>query len=170
MTGRPESTEAAPYYHGYIAEVEGDDALVVVERQLGEMMALLEGVSEERSLYRYAPEKWSMRQVLGHVNDTERAFGFRLLHFARGFESALPSFDPNIAGAGAESDRVLWGAHVEEFRQVRAGTISLLKHLPPDAWMRSGTASEKVFTVRALAFIIPGHVAHHVRILRELYL
>lgn len=170
MTGRPLDTEAAPFYHGYIQQVEGDDALAAVESQFGEMMTLLAGISEENSLHRYAPEKWSIRQVLNHLADTERMFGFRLLYFARGFESPLPSFDPGVAAAGAEADRISWNAHVEEFRQVRMGTISLLRHLPPASWMRSGRASDKVVTVKALAFIIPGHVAHHMRLLRELYL
>lgn len=134
------------------------------------MLALFGEISEEKSLHRYAPEKWSIRQVLSHVNDTERAFGFRLLWFARGFESPLPSFDQNVAAAGAEGDRVSWDAHVEEFRQVRLATISLYRNLPAEAWMRSGVASDMVFTVRALGFIIPGHAAHHVRILRERYL
>lgn len=170
MTGRPQDTEAAPYYQGYIQQAQGDDALVAVESQLGETLALLAEISEEKSLHRYAPEKWSIRQVLSHVNDTERAFGFRLLWFARGFESALPGFDQNIAAEGAEADGVSWGAHVEEFRQVRLATISLYRNLPAEAWMRSGVASDVVFTARALGFIIPGHVAHHVRILRERYL
>ena len=169
MTGRPKDTEAAAFYHGYIQQVQGDDALAAVEGQLVEAMALFAGISEERSLHRYAPEKWSIRQVVNHVTDTERMFGFRLMFFARGFGSPLPSFDPNIAAAGAEADRVSWSALVEEFRQVRLGTISLLKHLPEEAWRRSGVASEKTVTVRALAFIIPGHVAHHLRILREQY-
>ena len=170
MTGRPQDTEAAPFYQGYIQQVQGDDALAAVESQFVEAMALFEGISDERSLHRYAPEKWSIRQVVNHVTDTERMFGFRLMFFARGFESPLPSFDPNIAAAGAEADRVSWGALVEEFRLVRLATILLLKHLPDEAWMRSGVASEKTVTVRALAFIIPGHVAHHLRILREQYL
>jgi hypothetical protein len=170
MAGRPQDTEAAPFYQGYIQQVQGDDALAAVESQYDEMMALLAGISEEKSLHRYAPEKWSIRQVVNHVTDTERMFGFRLLFFARGFESPLPSFDPNIAAAGADADKVSWSELVEEFRLVRLAAILLLKHLPPEAWMRSGVASEKMVTVRALAFILPGHVAHHMRILRDRYL
>jgi DinB superfamily len=170
MIGRPQDTDAAPFYHKYMEQVHGDDAVVAVESQLDEALELFAGISEERSLHRYAPEKWSLRQMLNHVNDAERMFAFRLLYFARGFENALPSFDPNIAAAGADADRVSWGAHVEEFRQVRLATISLYKHLPDEAWMRSGVASDNIITVRALAFIIPGHVAHHLRLLRERYL
>ena len=104
------------------------------------------------------------------MTDTERAFAFRALWFARGFGAALPSYDQEVAASGAKADSVSWAAHVEEFERVRQATISLFRNLPPDAWMRSGMASGNLFTVRALAFIIPGHVAHHVKILRERYL
>lgn len=170
MTGRPKDTEAAPYYQRYIQQAKGDDALAAMERQLDEMAARLSAISDEKSLYRYAPEKWSIRQVLGHVSDAERAFAFRLMHFARGFNTPVPGFDQEIAAAGAESNRVRWSDLVEEFRQVRLSTIALVKNLPPEAWNRSGIASEKSFTVRSLAFIIPGHAAHHMKILQERYL
>ena len=118
----------------------------------------------------YAPDKWSIRQVLNHVTDTERAFAFRALSFARGLESPLPSYDQNIAASGAEADQVSWAAHVEEFRRVRLSTISLFRNMPSQAWARSGIASDNHFTVRALAYIIPGHFAHHVSVLRQRYL
>lgn len=121
-------------------------------------------------MHRYAPDKWSIRQLLNHVTDTERSFAFRALWFARGFDTALPGFDQNIAASGAGADAVVWTAHIEEFRCVRLSTISLFRNLPPDAWDRTGIASDNPFTVRALAFIIPGHVAHHIRMLRERYL
>jgi hypothetical protein len=108
--------------------------------------------------------------VLNHVTDTERAFAFRALSFARGLESPLPSYDQNIAASGAEADQVSWAAHVEEFRRVRLSTISLFRNMPSQAWARSGIASDNRFTVRALAYIIPGHFAHHVSVLRERYL
>ena len=108
--------------------------------------------------------------MLNHITDTERAFAFRALWFARGFQAPLPSYDQNIAAAGAEADNVSWSAHVEEFRRVRLSTISLFRNLPAEAWTRSGIASDNPFTVRALAYIIAGHVAHHVAVLRERYL
>lgn len=169
MIPRPRPGEAAPYYSTYIDQAPGEDPVGLMETQLEECLALFSGVSEERSAYRYAPEKWSIRQLLNHITDTERAFAFRALWFARGFPAPLPGYDQEIAAAGAEADRVSWAAHVEEFHAVRLSTISLFRHLPPDAWSRSGIASEKPFTVRALAFIIAGHAAHHVRILRERY-
>lgn len=170
MRGRPASTEAAPYYFTYINQVEGDDALGVIERQLPESAAIFAGISEEKSLHRYAPEKWSIRQVLNHITDTERAFAFRALWFARGFPSHLPDYDQNIAAAGADADAVAWADHVEEFRRVRLATISLYRNLPEAAWLRTGIASNNRFTVRAMAFITAGHVVHHFKILRERYL
>lgn len=170
MISRPRPDETAPYYFTYIDQAPGDDPVALLESQLEETLALCDTISEERSQHRYAPEKWSIRQVLNHITDTERAFAFRVLWFARGFSSALPGYDQDIAAAGAEADLVSWSAHVEEFRAVRQSTLSLLRNLPPGALDRTGIASEKPFTVRALAFIIPGHVAHHLRILRERYL
>ena len=168
--GRPEGSEAAPYYFTYIDQVEGDDVLGVLERQLDELPTFFATISEEKSLHRYAADKWSIREVLNHLNDTERLFAFRALWFARGFETALPSFDQHVAVSGAEADRIGWTAHVEEFRRVRLATLSLFRNLPANAWMRGGIASEKPFTVRALAFLTAGHTTHHVRILRERYL
>jgi hypothetical protein len=169
MTGRPQPAEAAQYYFTYIDQVKGDDISGIIERQLDESLVLFAGITEEGSEHRYAPGKWSIPQVLNHLNDTERAFAFRALWFARGFEAPLPCFDQNIAANGAAADRVLWSHHVEEFRQVRLSTISLFRNMPPEAWMRSGIASDNPFTVRAMAFIIAGHVEHHIAILRERY-
>jgi hypothetical protein len=170
MRGRPAPTEAAPYYFTYIDQVKGDDAPATIEAQADEVLALCRGISEEKSLHRYAPDKWSIRQALNHVTDTERAFAFRALWFARCFSSPLPDYDQNIAAAGADADKISWSDHVEEFRRVRLATISLFKNMPAEAWMRSGIASNKRFTVRAMAFITAGHVEHHLRILRERYL
>jgi len=169
MLGRPAPNEAATYYSAYIGLVTGDDPLAAIRSQLEPAVALLSGISEEKSQHRYAPGKWSIRQLLNHVTDTERAFLFRALWFARGFESPLPGYDQDIAVAGAGADAVAWSAHLEEFRRVRRATISFFENLPADAWMRSGIASDNRFTVRALAYIIPGHVTHHLNIVRERY-
>lgn len=142
----------------------------MIEDQLEKSLPFLSTISEEKSLHRYAPEKWSMRQVLNHVTDTERAFAFRVLWFARGFETALASYDQNVAAADARADAVSWAAHVEEFRRVRLATISLFRNMPSEAWSRSGIASDNRVTVRALAYIIAGHLTHHLTILRERYL
>jgi hypothetical protein len=170
MTGRPDPTEAAPHYFLYIDKVPGEDVSAVMEAQLEEALNLFGGISEEASRHRYAPDKWSIRQLLNHITDTERAFAFRALWFARGFDAALPGYDQDVAAAGAEADRISWAAHVDEFRRVRLSTIPLFRNMPPEAWMRRGVASGNPFTVRALAFIAAGHVTHHLGILRERYL
>jgi len=169
MIGRPETSEAAPYYFTYINLVDSDNPIRVIEDQIDQASSIFSAIPEQKSLYRYAPDKWSMRQLLNHVTDTERAFAFRALWFARGFKEPLPSYDQNVAAAGAAADGVLWAAHVEEFRQVRLATIALFRNMPPDGWMRSGIASDNRFTVRAVAFVIAGHLTHHLKILRERY-
>lgn len=169
MIGRPEISEAAPYYFTYINRVTGEDVIRILTDQLEETLAWCGKIPEEESLYRYAADKWSIRQVLNHVTDSERVFAFRALWFARGLESALPSFDQNAGAAGAKADSISWAAHVEEFRRVRLSSISLFENLPADAWLRSGIASGHSFTVRALAYIIAGHLVHHVALLAERY-
>jgi hypothetical protein len=168
---RPDRTEAAEYYFRYIDRV-GDDVDVVraLEDQLPETLALLRGISDERSLHRYGPDKWSIREVVNHLSDTERLFGFRALWFGRGFDSPLPSFEQEIAKAAARADERPWQAHIEEFAAVRESTIHFFRNLPDDAWNRRGVASGNPFSVRALAYLAVGHVIHHVSILRERYL
>lgn len=170
MIGRPETSEAAPYYFTYIDQAVGDNPVRLLDSQLGESLTILTGITEEKSLYRYAPGKWSIRQMLNHVTDTERVFTVRALWFARGLDSPLPSYDPDIAAAGAAADGTPWAAHIEEFERVRRASIALFRNMPNDAWMRSGIASEKRFTVRAMAFITAGHLAHHLKLLKERYL
>ena len=166
----PDRTEYADYYRPYVETVTGQDIMRVLERQLGDVMPILESVSEERSLHRYAPDKWSMRELLNHVNDTERLFSFRAFWFARGFEDPLPSFDQDVAVTRSGADDRSWRSHLDELRAIRAATLSLFGQLPDDAWMRRGVASGNPFTVRALAYICAGHCAHHVLILKERYL
>lgn len=170
MTTVPERTEAAEYYFAYIDLVPAGDICRTLESQLPETLALLQGISEEASLRRYAPEKWSIRQVQSHINDTERLFVSRAFWFARGFDTPLPSFDQNIAVSAAEADGRPWSSHVEEFRAVRAATLAFFKNLPAHAWTRSGVASGNPFTVRTIAYIVAGHVTHHTTVLRTRYL
>ena len=165
----PERTEAAEYYFTYINQVPAGDIRRTLAVQAEETLGLLGGISAERSLYRYAPGKWSIRQLLSHVNDTERVFVFRALWFARGHESELPSFDQDVAMEWADADERSWSSHVEDFEAVRRATLSFFEHLPEHRWSRRGIASGYPFTVRALAYIAAGHVAHHMRVLRERY-
>lgn len=166
----PDRTEFADYYQTYVEKVAGDDVMKVLTQQPGDVLPMLEGVSEERSLHRYAPGKWSIRQVMSHVNDTERLFSFRAFWFARGLAEPLPSFDQDDAVALAGADERSWNSHLDEFKSVRAATLTLFENLPREAWMRRGVASGNPFSVRALAYICAGHVEHHMRVLRERYL
>jgi uncharacterized damage-inducible protein DinB len=168
--GPPQRTEAAPFYFTYIDRITGDNILETMRAQLDDTVELLSGISEERSLYRYSPDKWSIRQVMNHVNDTERVFAFRAMWFARGFGEPLPSFDQNVASNAAKADEHSLANYAREFRNIREATLSLFQNLPTEAWMQSGVASGNSVTVNALAYIIAGHVAHHMAIIRERYL
>jgi uncharacterized damage-inducible protein DinB len=167
---RPQANEAAPYYSRYIDLVASDDILSTLTEQLSETTEFLTTISEQKSLHRYADGKWTIRQVLNHVNDTERVFLHRAFWFARGFPDPLPGFDQNISAEVARGNNVYWKAHVEEFRTVRQATLSFFKNLPEDGWSRSGVASYNPVTVRALAYIIAGHVEHHRKVIQEKYL
>lgn len=170
VIARPAPSEAPPYYFIYIDRVTGGNIVAVLADQLDDTLALCSGIPEAQSLHRYAGDKWSIRQVLNHITDSERTFAFRALWFARGFETALPSYDQTTAAQGADADGVPWAAHVEEFRRVRLASLSLFENMPAAAWMRTGIASDHRFSVRALAYIIAGHLHHHAALLRERYL
>ena len=170
MLGIPERTEAAPYYFNYIDRITSTDITGVLESQLDETTAFLRSISEDKSLYRYAPGKWSIRQAWSHVNDAERIFVSRALWFARGFDSPLPSFDQDIAVGTAQADTIAWVRHINEFHHIRLATVAFFLNLPAEAWKHSGTASGNPFTVRALAYIVAGHTVHHMTVLRERYL
>lgn len=169
-TTRPEAYEAVPYYFTYIDKVPSGDIRKTLVTQARQTRAFLEGISEKKSRHRYAPGKWSLRQVLSHINDTERLFVFRAYWFARGFDSPLPSFEQEVAIAAAGADDVSWARHVEEFAAVRTATTTFFRNLPDAAWSRKGIASGNSFTVRALAWIAAGHAAHHIGLLKERYL
>jgi hypothetical protein len=166
---RPARDEAAEYYFKYIDLVPDADICATLDAQRTETLAFLRGIPEERSGHRYAPGKWSVSDVVAHLNDCERMFTFRAFWFARGFDSPLPSFDQEIAAGQAAAEDRPWSSHIDEFGTLRASTVELFSHLPPAAWQRRGIASENPFTVRALAYIAAGHVAHHLTILRERY-
>src|SRR5688500_17108181 len=117
----PDRTEYADYYRPYIEKVAGENVLAVLETQLEGIMPTLEAVSEEESLRRYAPDKWSIRQVLNHINDAERLFSFRAFWFARGFEDPLPSFDQDVAVRISGADDRSWASHLDEIRSVQIG-------------------------------------------------
>jgi uncharacterized damage-inducible protein DinB len=170
MTGRPAANEAAPFYSTYIDRIASDDVLATLEAQRHTTLSVIANISEEKSLHRYAPDKWSIRQLLNHVSDAERVFLYRALWFARGYDTPLPGFDQNIAVPHAAADQFSWSSHVADFNAVRAATLTFFRNLPDDAWTRTGIASDNPVSVRALAYIIAGHVAHHIAMLEERYL
>lgn len=170
MHEAPGRDEAAPYYFRYIDRIPACDIVERLDTQLGESLTVLCAIPEEKSVDRYAPDKWSMRQLLNHVNDTERVFLARAFWFARGNETPLPGFDQDTAAAHAGAHEIAWADHVADLRAVRGATVTFFRNLAPEAWKRSGIASDNPFTVRSLAYITAGHLDHHLEILRERYL
>ena len=169
-SARPDRTEAAEYYFNYIDLVPDGDIVRTLASQHDETIAYLERIPEERAGYRYAADKWTLRDVVGHLNDTERLFAARAFWFARGFDTPLPSFDQNVAISMGGFDARTWRSLIDEFAAVRDASITFFAGLPEAAWDRRGIASGNPFTVRALAYLIAGHVTHHVRIVGERYL
>ena len=166
---RPEPTEYAEFYANYISKVSGTDVLGVLESQRLQMVQLFAGRSERDGIFRYAPGKWTVKEVLGHITDTERIFTYRALRIARGDQTPLPGFEQDdFVKNGAFSERTLAGL-AEEFALVRSASIALFRSFPEEAWGRRGVASQKEVTVRALAFITAGHQMHHRIILEERY-
>jgi len=168
---RPGPSEYVPYYETYISKVPPEgDLLTVLEDQRRETQQLLAGLSDTRALHRYAPEKWSIKEVVGHLMDTERVFCYRALAFARGDANPLPGYDEKAwAAAGRFDVRSL--AHLAaESDAVRRATIALFSGLDGEALARRGTANNNPISVRALGWVIAGHERHHLAILRERYL
>lgn len=169
-SGRPAAAEYGEYYGRYIGKIEGTDIVVVLEDQLRSSLALLRTVDETAGNFRYGPDKWSLKEVVGHMIDTERVFTYRALVFARGDETALPGFDQDRWVTHANYARAPLAGVVDEFEAVRRSTILLLRHLDPEAWTRKGVANGMNWTTRSAAFVIAGHLEHHIEILRTRYL
>jgi hypothetical protein len=165
----PESSEYAPYYGKYISLVGGHDVVAALEDQPRETLALLSTLSEEQGDYRYAPGKWSIKEMLGHVIDAERVFCYRALRFARNDRTPLASFEQDEYVRSGNFGDCRLSDLIEEFIAVRRATVWLFRHLSADAWMRMGIASDNPVSVRALAYIVAGHELHHRRILQEKY-
>jgi uncharacterized damage-inducible protein DinB len=167
---RPAADEHAPYYVRYIGLVPDGDIVRTLELQLPQMLALVSGSSEEQANHRYAPDKWSVKQLVGHVIDAERVFSYRALVAARGDAASLPGFEQDeYVAAGAFESRSLRSL-VHEFDVVRRSSIALFASLSAEAWDRRVVASGNPVTARALAWIIAGHELHHRQVLREKYL
>jgi hypothetical protein len=167
--GRPEAEESLEYYHRYIARVSDEPLGDQLTAQVREIEQLFETVTDRAALARYAEGKWSIKEILGHLSDTERIFTYRLLRIARGDATPLPGYDENAYVPAGRFDERPLPMLLAELRAVRLSTAALLEGLPEEAWTRWGEANGSPITARALAFIIVGHVAHHLGVLRERY-
>ena len=167
---RPEATEHNPYYSKYIALVTESDALQALERQMTDALALLRTIPESKGDHRYGPDKWTIKEVIGHVIDGERVFAYRALRFARADETPLPGFEENdYVPAGAFGRRTIADL-AAEWELVRRANLAMFRGLDAESWRRIGKANDSPVSVRALAYIIAGHGRHHMGLLRERYL
>jgi hypothetical protein len=166
---RPQADEVPPFYAGYVGRVPENDVLAVLETQIETTLALVRSVPEARAGSRYAPGKWSVRQVIGHLVDAERVFAFRALHFARRDVSPLPGFDENAYVDIAPFDACRLRDLGRELEHLRRANLLFFRHLDDAAWLRSGIANDCTMHVRTVAFVLAGHERHHVQTLRERY-
>lgn len=170
MIPRPDASEHLPYYGKYVALVPDGDLIAMLRAQLDETLALVRGLPEAQGGHRYAPGKWSIREVLGHVIDTERVFAYRALRIARGDATPMEGFDENAYAAASDADGRTLADLAEELQHVRLGNIAFFRALSGEALARRGTANGAEVTVRALAWILAGHELHHRGLLHERYL
>lgn len=169
LIARPAPTEYAPYYGRYI-DLVGDDLLGDLRKNGEATHRLLGTLPENSGDFRYAPDKWSVKEVLGHLVDGERVFAYRALRFARQDATPLPGFEQDDWVPNGDFGRRTLRSLLDEHHAVRAASLALFENLPEEAWDRVGIANDLPMSVRALAFAIAGHEAHHQRILREKYL
>lgn len=167
--GRPSADEHLPYFSRYIDLVPDGAILAQLEAAFAADFAAMNGLPTERTHHRYAPEKWSVQQVIGHLSDAERVFAYRALRIARADPTPIPGFDEQVWMRGVNFDARDWMDLLEEWRNVRAASLSLYRSLEPQAWVRVGTVNDHATSVRALAYITLGHELHHRAILRERY-
>ncbi len=167
---RPEASEYAPYYAGYITRVPDGPILETLATQMRTTQALLAGVDDTQALRRYAPRKWSLKEVVGHIVDVERVFALRALAFARCERARLFGIEQDQWVAAANFDRRPWRDLLAELDALRRSNLAMFAGFHDDEWMRRGIASENEFTTRAIPWIIAGHERHHVNVIRERYL
>jgi hypothetical protein len=167
---RPAPEEYAAYYGTYIAQVPDGDLCALLTAQLEETLTLVRAIPEVRGTYRYAPGKWSIKEVLGHVCDTERIMSYRALRIGRGDATPLPGFEQDDYVPEGAFDRRTLADLGEELSAIRRATLELFRHFDPAALARRGTTNGNPFTPRALAYVIAGHERHHVAIVKAKYL
>ncbi len=170
-TSRPGPHEYAPAFHGYVARIgEEENILEALARQHADLLAWLGRIPPARGDHRYAADKWSIKEVVGHLSDTERVFAYRALRIGRGDPTPLPGYDDQAyVPEQRAGDRPLADL-AEEWDAVRRATLTLLRNLPPAAWTRIGVAGDQPASVRALAYVIAGHVRHHLEVLEARYI
>ena len=166
---RPAEGEYAPYAEKYVSLITGTDILETLEAQLKQTTTLFSGRSERDGDFRYGPEKWTVKEVVGHIADTERIFAYRALRIARGDQTPLAGFEQEDYVRSAHFNRRKIQGLVEEFADVRLASLALFRSLDAEDWVRRGIASDNAVSVRGLAYIIAGHELHHRRILDERY-
>lgn len=166
---RPEAGECAPYYDRYISLISGTDILGTLDAQRRQMLILLCGREEADGDFRYAPDKWSAKEVLGHVCDTERIFAYRVLRISRGDRTPIEGFEQDDYVRNGPFAKVPLSEIIEDYIAVRRATLTLLRNLDEQAWTRRGIANKNEVSVRALAYLTAGHELHHRRILEEKY-
>jgi uncharacterized damage-inducible protein DinB len=166
---RPGAGEYSPYHKRYISLVAGTDILATLDTQRRQMLLLLSGRDEAEGNFRYAPDKWTVNEVLGHVCDTERIFAYRALRIARGDQTPMEGFEQDDYVKNGPFASVTLAELVEDYIAVRRATLTLLRNLDEPAWSRRGVANKNEITVRAIAYLIAGHELHHRRILEEKY-
>jgi DinB superfamily len=169
-TGRPDDSEFSPFYKGYISHVIEDDAVTALDAELAESLAFFRDIEEQQSKTSYGEGKWTIRQVLGHIVDTERVMSYRALRFARNDKTELPGFEQDDFIRGGSFNEISMGDMLREFEYLRRANILMFRNLATEAWDRRGSANGNQITVRALAYIIVGHEKHHRKIVKERYL
>lgn len=169
MNARPEKDEYAEFYETYVSLVAETNIISALQNQPEDLKRLFAGVSAEEENFRYAEDKWSIRELLGHVVDGERVFSYRALRISRGDGTPLAGFEENFYVANSSFSNIKLADLIEEFTLLRQSNVFLFKSLTGEMWKKTGTASDAVISVSALAFIMVGHVRHHANILRERY-
>lgn len=169
MIYKPSSNEYAEFYAGYVSRVPEDDILNVLESQIEVLQKTASTVSPDRETFAYEEGKWTIRQVFGHMNDGERVFGFRAFCFCRKEQQPLPGFEQNDYVSNATYHNTDLKTLVNEFALIRNANLNELRRIPDETWMQTGIASGKPVSVRALAYVMAGHVRHHLSVLAEKY-
>ena len=167
---KPAPTEHAPEFSKYVGLVAEGDIIQTLEQQIENSLSLLRTIPSDKANFRYAPDKWSVKELLGHLIDSERIFSYRALSFARNDQTPLPGYEQNDYVRDADFDSRNLADMAEEFATVRRATIQLFRPLNETEWLRHGKANENDVSVRALAYIIAGHDLHHMEVLRSRYL